>query len=205
MRRLILVTLLLLAASPAFAQYDRPPGSIFAAVHLGAGWGQASLEASGQPVAESGAQGGAFWGFRVGRALSEIAVLGVDYFAYSSVQDQPKDLDRVESEFWVIGPSMSWYPGTGGFYLKGLVGWGGVNFRLQDGDQTAVAEEKGLGLIGSIGYEIPINVRLSLGAQVDYVWMSVDEVQVADGVGGREAADFRFDTWGLNAFLMLNY
>jgi hypothetical protein len=208
MRRLLVAIVLasLVVSGPAAAeQYDRPPGSIFAAFNLGAGWGRARVDTQTITVAESATQTGALWGFRVGRALSEVVVLGIDYVGYHSVTDDPAVYDEIESEFWVIGPSLSWYPSSTGFFIKGSAGWGGVKFRVVENDAAARAEDSGLGLVGSIGYEIPVNARLSLGIQLDYVWMSVNEVQVANGIGGREDADLRFDTWGLSAFVMLNY
>ena len=208
MRRLIATVILALSvvAAPASADHgDRPPGSVFAAFNLGAGWGLADLDASGVTIAESDAQLGAYWGFRIGRALSEVVVLGIDYVGYKSTSDDPQLFDEIESEFWVIGPSLSWYPSSTGLFIKGTVGWGGVKFRVVDGGVAARANESSLGLVGGIGYEIPVNGRLSLGAQLDYVWMSVNEVLVADGIGGREEADFRFAAWGLSAFVMLNY
>ena len=208
MRRLTATVVLavLLVSTPASAeQYDRPPGSGFLAFNLGAGWGRARVDTEDITVAESKTQTGAFWGFRLGRALSEVVVLGIDYVGYHAITDDPTVYDEIESEFWVIAPSLSWYPSSTGFFIKGSVGWGGVKFRVVDDDAAAQAEDSGLGLIGSIGYEIPVNARLSLGAQLDYVWMSVDEVLVADGIGGREEAELRFDTWGLSAFVMLNY
>jgi len=208
MRRIVAVVILaaLLVSAPASAgQYERPPGSISAAFNLGAGWGRARLDTQTITVAESKTQTGALWGFRIGRALSEVLVFGIDYLGYHSITDDPAVYDEIESEFWVIGPSLSWYPSSTGFFIKGAAGWGGVKFRVVEGDVAARAEDSGLGLVGSIGYEIPVNARLSLGAQLEYVWMSVDEVLVADGIGGREEADLRFDTWGLSAFVMLNY
>jgi hypothetical protein len=208
MRRLTAVIVLaaLVVSVPASAgQYERPPGSIFAAFNLGAGWGRVRVDTKTITVAESETQTGAVWGFRIGRALSEVVVLGIDYVGYKSITDDPAVYDQIESEFWVIGPSLSWYPSSTGFFIKGTAGWGGVKFRVVKDDVAARAEETDLGLIGSIGYEIPVNGRLSLGAQLDYVWMSGSTVTVADGIGGSEEADLRFDTWALSAFVMLNY
>lgn len=209
MRRVIMGLVLLALACPALAVaqtgYERPRGSIFAALHLGAGWGQAYVDASGETVAETDAQLGAYWGFRVGTAMSEVVALSIDYFGYASVDDEPAGFDRVESEAWLIGPSLNWYPGAGGLYLKGTVGWGGVDFRVANGDAAARATEEGLGLGAGIGYEIPLNPRLSLGAQADYVWMNVGDVTVADGLGGTESADFNFAIWGFSAFVLINY
>ena len=210
MRIVLCSFLALLASLPATAQDSReegirPAGSIFAALHLGAGWGQAYIDASGTTVAETDAQLGGYWGFRVGTALTEILALSVDYFGYSSVDDEPSGFDRVESEAWVIGPGLTWYPFAGGLYLKGIVGWGGAKFRVEDEGAAARAKEEGLGLAGSIGYEIPLNARLSFGGQLDYVWMNVGEVSVADGIGGSTDADFDFAIWGFTAFIMMNY
>jgi hypothetical protein len=209
MRSPILLSLFILLAgvTPASAaEYDRPPGSVFAAFNLGVGWAKASVDEDRGNVAETDAQVGPMWGFRVGTALTEILALSVDYIGYASVTDQPAEFERIESEFWVIGPSLSWYPFEGGFFLKGLAGWGGVDFRIDvDADTRVRANEKGLGLLAGIGYEIPVNTLLSLGAEVDYLWMNVKEVEVADGTGGTTPADFGFYSLGFNAFVILNY
>ncbi len=208
MRRLTAIVALaaLLVSAPSSAgQNERPPGSIFAAINLGAGWGRVRVDTKTITVAESETEVGALWGFRIGRALSEVLVLGIDYVGYKSITDDPAVYDKIESEFWVIGPSLSWYPSSTGFFIKGTAGWGGVKFRVVQDDVAARAEDSGLGLIGSIGYEIPVSGRLSLGVQLDYVWMSGSKVTVADGVGGSEEADLLFDTWALSAFVMLNY
>ena len=194
-------------AIPAAAQrYERPPGSFHAALHLGGGWGKADIKGSGGSViSETETQLGGFWGFRVGTALTEVLALSVDYFGYASVDDEPGQFDRLESEFWVIGPALSWYPMSGGGYLKFLAGWGGVTLTAEADGERARADERNLGLLGSIGYEIPLNPRLSLGAQADYVWMKVDEVLVSGGSGGRQTADFGFYTWGFSLFVLMNY
>lgn len=204
---LVLAVLLLLRPAGAQAQegYDRPSGSVFAALHLGGGWGQASIDASGQTVANTDAQGGTWWGFRIGSAVSPVVALTVDYFGYNSTANDPANLDKLETEAWLIGPSLNWYPAAGGLYLKGTVGWGGADFRAVDGDVVARASEEGLGLGAGIGYEIPVSGRLSLGGQADYVWMNVGEVKVPDGIGGTESADFNFTIWAFSAFIIVNY
>jgi hypothetical protein len=202
---ILIVPMLLLATGARAAEYDRPPGSVFAVLDLGISWASAKVETSDITVAESDAQAGATWGFRIGTALSEVVALGIDYVGYKSVEDQPNVFDRIESEYWIIGPSLAWYPFEGGLYARGLIGWGGVDFRIEDGDTRARAAEDALGLAGSIGYEIPVNTLLSLGAEVDYVWMNVAEVEVADGIGGTEKADFSFSAWAVSAFVLLNY
>jgi hypothetical protein len=208
MRRipLVLLVALLLATSAQAADYDRPPGSVFAAFNLGVAWASASVDETRGNVAETDSQVGPMWGFRLGTALNEFATLGIDYLGYKSVTDQPKQFDRIESQFWVIGPSVNWYPFEGGFYLKGLAGWGGVDFQIDvDSDTRVRAKEDGMGLLGSIGYEIPLTTLLSLGLEVDYVWMNVGQVEVADGTGGTTPADFGFSALGLNASIIMNY
>lgn len=203
---LVLAGLAVVAAPAQAAKYDRPPGSMFAAFNLGLGWAKASVDESDGNVAETDGQLGPSWGFRLGTALNEYATLGIDYMGYKSVTDQPQDFDRVESQFWVIGPSVNWYPFEGGFYFKGLIGWGGVDFQIDvDSDTRVRFNEDGLGLLGSIGYEIPLTTLLSLGLEVDYVWMNVAQVEVADGIGGTTEADFGFSALGLNVFLIMNY
>jgi len=205
MRRLTLIALILLLAGPARGEERRPPGSIFAAVNLGGGWSHLKAEDQIGVIAESKAQPGVFWGFRIGQAVSEIFVLGVDYVAYTGTNEEPDIADKVETDFWVIGPSLSWYPTHTGLFAKFLAGWGGVDFQLTDGDVVGRANSRELGLVGSIGYESPVSGRLSIGAQLDYVWMSVTEADVANGVGGTNKADLTFDTWGLSALVMMNY
>jgi len=201
-----LLVVLVLAPPARASDYGRPPGSMFAAINLGVGWGMASVDNDGGNVAETDPQLGPMWGFRLGTALNEMSTLAIDYIGYKSVTDQPEQFDRIESQFWVIGPSINWYPFEGGFYLKGLAGWGGVDFQIDvDADTRVRANESGLGLLGSIGFEIPLTTLLSLGLEVDYVWMNVGKVQVADGVGGTTEADFDYSALAFNAFLIMNY
>jgi hypothetical protein len=141
----------------------------------------------------------------MGTALTEILALGIDYVGYKSVEDQPRVFDEIESEYWIIGPSLAWYPFEGGLYARGLLGWGGVDFRITDGDTRGRTSEDTFGFVGSIGYEIPVNTLLSLGGEVDYVWMNATEIEVADGRGGTETADFGFSAWTVNAFILMNY
>ena len=201
----ILFVLLLLAGSARADDYERPPGSFFAAFTLGGSWATASVDDADGTVAESDAQLGATWGFRIGTALSEVLALGIDYVGYKSVEDQPKLFDKIESEYWIIGPSLAWYPFEGGLFARGLIGWGGVDLQIEQDEARARANEDALGLAGSIGYEIPVNTLLSLGAEVDYVWMNVAEVEVADGIGGTEKADFGFSAWAFSLFVLMNY
>ena len=203
---LVLFALVALLASPASAdEYDRPPGSIFAVLEIGASWATATVETSDINVAKSDPQLGPTWGFRLGSSITEVLALGIDYVGYKSVTDQPALFDRIESEYWIIGPSLAWYPFEGGLYARGLAGWGGVDFRIQDGDTRARTNESSLGLSGSIGYEIPVNTLLSLGLELDYVWMNVAKVEVADGIGGTEEADFGFSAWSVGGFILMNY
>lgn len=124
---------------------------------------------------DTGSESGLGGNFRVGYGLSHSVFLGVETSTWSDLSDTSEG--DVGLSFRSFGPSLAWYPGSKGLYLRGLVGWSWLDLELRPtGGPTYRATEDGFGAALAIGWEWRIGSTLAIGPQLDFGYLDVGEV-----------------------------
>jgi outer membrane protein with beta-barrel domain len=131
---------------------------------LNAGGGTAGLSVGNF---DSDREGGTAGNFRAGYAVDPQFVLGLEGNVWT------KKVDNETWTFSVGGAALTYYPGAGGFFVRGGVGVGNTEYSVENGNVTVTASDDGLGLLGAMGYEWRLTRRFALGPQVDFGWMDV--------------------------------
>ncbi len=120
---------------------------------------------------------------RVGYALSPQFALGLEGNFWT------REVDGEEWSFSVGAITATYYPGAQGFYVRGGIGVGTMEYSEDAGGFTFSASDDGFGLLLATGYEWRLTRRFSLGPQVDYGYGQID---------GELSMDFFNVTAGLN-------
>jgi opacity protein-like surface antigen len=107
--------------------------------------------------------------------------------------------DNVPAEIivWAATPSVTYFPGDAGVFVRGGVGVGqgratvtpapSVDFPVSGGmDDTGVA------LMAAAGYEFQLTPHLALGAAAHVVYVAIDEAPFDDATGYGLTAQFNW-------------
>src|SRR5262245_38550184 len=85
---------------------------------------------------------------------------------------------QVDDEWWtfsVAALGISYFPNSGGFFLRAGVGAGAITAKNHEGNVTTQVDEDGVGFLGAMGYEWRLRRRFALGPQVDFGYLDVGE------------------------------
>ncbi len=198
--RRLAVSLLLLSAclpGPAAAAEVSREGHLVVGAKLGAGVARLGDQVPEEDTTETGWAGN----FSMGYGISPRWFLGLEASTWSDFGgSSPGNADLT---FRAFGPSVAWYPGGGAFYLRGIVGWGRLEFQVQTVDGLhAKTDESGFGFALGAGYEWRISTLVALGPQLDLAYLDVGEVGAFTQVLGQS---FDFSAWWLNATLSAHF
>jgi hypothetical protein len=106
---------------------------------------------------------------RVGYALSPQFALGLEGNFWT------REVDGEEWMFSVGAITATYYPGAQGFYVRGGIGVGTMEYSVDQGSFTLTASDDGFGLLMAAGYEWRLTRRFSLGPQLDYGYGKIDD------------------------------
>ncbi|MFO7608516.1 MAG: hypothetical protein R6X35_04870 [Candidatus Krumholzibacteriia bacterium] len=163
---LIALTVTLTSAAPAAAGNDDGCGRCERdregwLVGLNAGWGHSSFGAKeGSRTFTDESFGGDFGGLRAGYAFSNSFALTLEGYGFGS--------DEGGTD-WGMGAgfaTVTWFPGGGGFFVRGGLGIGGGEVLLRDTGRTVEFDSRAAGLFG-IGYEWQLGRNFALGVAAD--------------------------------------
>jgi hypothetical protein len=170
MRKAFLVFALLgLVASSAAAQEEGPRRSGFW-LNVGFGWGSAdqNCDNCGSTDRESGLSGQ----LALGATLSPQFLLGVESNGWY------KEKNSVKSTLGSLVAVAYFYPSaSGNLFLKGGVGL--ASYRFSNGSSI---DDTGLGLLGGVGYDIPLGKKFSLTPVATYQYGSMGDANGAKGL-----------------------
>jgi len=190
---LSLCLLLLASASPA-ADLSRESHLV-----MGGNLGVGSAWLGDEVPDEGGRETGLAANFRVGYGLSPTWFLGVETSSWSDFHAAAQG--DADVTFRTFGPSLAFFPGGGGFYLRGILGWSWLDLTLETSEQVkAKTQESGFGFAAAVGYEWRLSTLIAVGPQLDLGYLDVGEVEAFTQVLGRS---FSFSAWWLNATVSL--
>ncbi|MDH4132673.1 MAG: porin family protein [Gemmatimonadota bacterium] len=169
MRKALLVFALLgLVTSAATAQDESSRRSGFW-LNVGFGWGSADFNCDGCDTdRESGVSGQ----FALGGTLSPQFLIGVESNGWY------KDENSVESMLGTFAAVAYYYPSaTGNLFVKGGLGF--ASYRFENGGS---ADDTGFGLLGGVGYDIPIGGKFSITPVATFQYGIMGDANGAEGV-----------------------
>ena len=170
MRKLVLLLALLgLVTSVAAAQEEGSRRSGFW-LNVGFGWGSAdqNCDNCGTTDRESGLSGQ----FALGATLSPQFLLGVESDGWY------KEKNSVKSTLGTLAAVVYFYPSaSGNLFVKGGVGL--ASYRFSNGSSI---DDTGLGLLGGVGYDIPLGKKFSLTPVATYQYGSMGDANGAKGL-----------------------
>ncbi len=184
-RTLTILTLAAALAAPALAQ-DNGCGHLRDRrgwlVGFDAGFGSSSYGAKeGTRSYTDEAYSGGFGSLRAGYAFNNKLAVSLEGHGFGSEEG---DQD------WGMGAgvaTLTWFPGGGGFFVRGGVGVGGGEVLLRETGEKVQFDGKAAGLFG-IGYEWQLGRKFALGVAADGLGFHLDGVTGADedwvGIGG---------------------
>jgi hypothetical protein len=183
MRAALALVLGCLAAAPAWGQ-DQQDGALRRWHRrgmwgeLGSGLAAVRVGCGGcTDVQFSGGQGG--W-LAIGGTLSHHILLGVEAFGFTdeTFGFTEGDTSLVASNA-TLAMTVTWYPGSSAFFLKGGAGLAAGNFAVAP-DTGAVIETEGVGvgLTFGFGYDIPISRKFALTLIANLYLTAIGDIKI---------------------------
>lgn len=166
-RPLLAVTICLLTVSVASAAEHRE-NRWFYGVNLGGGSGGLHV---GSTTMDR--EIGGLLSFRAGYGFKPDLTVGMEFTTWLG------NVSDVDQTYYVLGPSLTWYPGDRGFFLRGAFGIGGISFTPLGGEENV---DMGIGGLATIGHELQIVRTVTFTSQVDYGVAHTGEETWADMV-----------------------
>lgn len=178
MRALFLLSLVIFTASPVFALdlggHDRD-GTVIGLV-MGYGWNSLEYTLSDGTKIDSGSIDSFSGGFRVGWASNDNLILSLgmygwknSYYSYLYTSTSVKEYHFMLEAFW--------FPRGEGFWLKGGVGRGTLDFygTAINPNNSLVFNEKGWTLGAGAGYEFRVSDGTAIGFCWDYFYLPIGD------------------------------
>lgn len=188
MRVLPLFVTLLVGALP-FATVSFAEQPVRSGPSVGFGLGGAYVSWT-WPDDERRTEGSGAGNARIAWAFDQDLLVGVEGWAWSkdyAIGSTPEDIPA-QTTVWAIAIAATYFPGNTGFFLRGGVGVGGgkadvtpppsVDFPVS-GTWTAT----GMSILGAMGYEVGLTPHMSLGGEIDAVYVGIDTTPFSNVFG----------------------
>lgn len=172
--------------APSVATADPPVRNGWAVgFGLGVGWAAWTW-----PDGERRNEGSASGNLRVGWALRNDCLVGLEMWGWSksySIEYVPDNVPA-KTVVWAATPSVTYYPGDAGFFVRGGVGVGQGRATVTpshavDFPVSGSMYDTGVALLAAAGYEVQLTPRLALGAAAHVVYVAIDEPPFDDVTG----------------------
>jgi hypothetical protein len=161
---LALVSLFLAPPTTAEASWPHERDGVVLGFNVGAGSGGVNLSGI-----DSDRESGFGGNFRVGYAFTPQIAAGIEGNGWT------KEVDNETWTFNVTTLALTYYPGAGGFFVRGGVGVGSVEYGLESGGVSYSASDDGFGFLLAAGYEWRLTRRFALGPEFDYGYGNVND------------------------------
>ncbi|MBU1701097.1 MAG: outer membrane beta-barrel protein [Candidatus Eisenbacteria bacterium] len=165
--------------------------------NLGAGNSEMELSLGGLDLTGDRETGGA-GNFRLGYAIEQNFLIGLEVSVWTKTYDVEGSLADLTVSYGIAGPSVTWFPGNSGFFLRAAVGSGQVDLELSESNLTTTAQESGFGGLAALGYEWRLTQKFALGAQLDLGYIKISDVVFGRDDVGDVTVNFANITAALN-------
>ena len=184
MQRSIVIAWLLaggLCATAAVAGHSHVRDGMVYGLYVGGGWTTLSATDITQnpPLErESDTSSDITGGLRLGYCPSKQFSWGIDisgWTGHDGWSGEAESDNFKATVYWILAQG-HWYPGGGGFYLRGGIGLGSVGIKITDPSYTVSETTSGLGWTLGAGYEFRLSPKFALGALYDFRGADVGEL-----------------------------
>lgn len=159
---LIATTGVMLVSTPVFGGKPHDRSGFF--IGFGLGFGGANYTTGAMLGSSSNDAGGGAGNFRLGGALTQKVLLGLESSAWV------KSEDDATLSFSAVTAALTLYPGDGGAYLRGGFGFGISTFDVPvDVSKTDI----GWTFLAAGGYEWRLTDKFALGPQLEVVYLGL--------------------------------
>lgn len=161
---LIAVLILAPAGVAQAGQWAHERDGVVLGFNLGAG--TAGINFTG---VDSDREGGLAGGLRVAYAFTPELAVGLEGNFWT------KEVDNQTWTFSVGAAALTYYPGAKGFFVRGGIGGGSMEFETEQGGVTYSASDDGFGFLVGAGYEWRLARKFALGPEVDYSYAKISD------------------------------
>jgi opacity protein-like surface antigen len=175
---LLAAALFVVTASSALAMdlggHDRD-GTVFGLV-LGYGWNSIQVTPDGLPTVDSGNVGTFSGGARIGWAPSDNFIGSIGFYGWKKSYYTYSYTSTSASEYYFILEG-AWFPRGEGFWLKGGIGRGTLDFNATAPlpKDSLIFNESGTTLVAGAGYEFRVSDGAAFGIAYDYIYLPVGD------------------------------
>lgn len=169
---------LLILSLAVTAEAGRPHKRTGLALGFGLGGGTAAWDWS-QPVFGNANEGSGTGNVRIGGAIRQDLVLGLEASAWAKNYDilvAGQSVGTAKVTFSTTTFAGTWYPGGGGYFVRGGVGLAAakleVTFPVGPFD-SAQHTDSGVGLLAATGYEWRLTDKFAMGPQVELAFLGI--------------------------------
>jgi len=160
------------------------------AVGFGLGGGIARWDWVGDEVDDDPKEWLAAGHARLGRALRDDVVLGLEASVWTKEYDvvaSDLDIGSATTTFGAVTLAATWFPGNQGFFVRGGVGVASATVELDLAIVELDDSDTGVAWLGAAGYEWRLSDKLAMGPSVALLFLGVDgdvarDIVVIDGV-----------------------
>jgi hypothetical protein len=176
----------LTAGDALAAKYEHVRDGFLIGISLGGGSADLNFEDEAGRSVETDRESGGAGDFRVAYAIQPECALGVEASGWT------KEVDGGTWTFSVFAAAVTYYPGAKGFFVRGGVGAGNIEFETRSEGVTITASDGGFGALGAIGYEWRLTKKFALGPQAEFAYMSVGDGVTANYFAGSASLNWYF-------------
>ena len=163
---IVIAVVTICLASNVIAQEEHEAKRESFVLGLGAGWGNAGAELT--TVEKVDRQNGIVGNLRLGWAVRNDMVFGVDFDIWSQF---------FGNERWVFNLSamtVTYFPFDKGVFVNGGVGFGTSRIEVSNSGQITQQDQAGLGYFVGGGYEWWVHEEIALGPQIKWAYLDMD-------------------------------
>jgi len=159
------------STAPVFSEKHPDRNGFF--IGFGLGVGSAGWEG------EEDRAGGAVGNFRIGYAVAPNLTVGLESSSWVKREDSGI-LGELTLIYNVSTFGAAYFPGNGGFYLKGGIGFAAASFEDIGylpglGNSKFEIDQSGFGFLGATGYEWRLTRKFAIGPEVEYIYLNVGD------------------------------
>ena len=166
---LLAMTGVMLVSTPALGGKPHDRSGFF--IGFGLGFGTANYTTGSALDGSTDDSGGGVGNFRLGGALTERVLLGLETSAWVRSEN------NATLTFTALTAALTWYPGDGGAYIRGGFGFGSSKYEIEGvvlGVPVDVSKtDGGWTLLGAGGYEWRLTDKFALGPQLEVVYLGL--------------------------------